>query len=1034
MTENREQGRWQKGQKEPIAIIGIGCRLPGGANSPEEFWKLLQDGVDTITEVPAERWNLDLFYDSDPAEPGKMYTRWGGFIEQIDYFDAKFFGISRQEAARMDPQHRLLLEVVWEALEDAGQPPESLASTKTGVFMGICSSDYGQIQASSLNSDLINAYSAIGIVSSMVTNRLCYHFDFNGPSIPVDTACSSSLVAVHLACSSLWNGECTLALAGGVNAIFRPEISVALSKAFLLSADGRCKTFDAEADGFVRSEGAGVVVLKPLSSALADGDPIYAVIRASAISQDGHKDSIAASKGEAQERVMREAYRQAGISSHEVQYIEAQGTGTVVGDVTEANAVGSVVGINRLPEDQCLIGSVKSNIGHLEAAAGVAGLIKTALALKHGYIPQNLHLKTPNPKINFEQLRLRVPQTLEPWPNHGQKSRLAGVNSFGVGGTNVHVILEGAETFGVSSKEALADNQQEDEASADQLQLFLLSARSLEALSAFALAYLKFLTTEGANASISLSDICYTVSLRRSHHHHRLAAIASSKEELAKLLRSFVDSAESQIKVLCSPTLEKNERSLILQSLGQRYIQGESIDWNVLYPKPGRFVRLPSYPWQRQRYWQESEASRQTRLGQLRSSQVSELLPVAQLELTSESENKTTGNNSVQIPDVQDKHTKQNLNHRTAGELYSRVITYIQQQVAITLDLNVSQLDLKMPLQDLGFSSLMALELKNQVKTDWDVDIPLVKLIERPSVVELAKFVSDRLSGIVANSTLPSCIVPLQLEGTNPPFFCLPPLAGVSFPYYELACLLGKKRPFYALHSLGIDKSERPLTRIEDIARYNIEAIRLVQRQGPYYIGGWSLGAIVAFEMARQLHQQGQQVAKVILIDTAPPTANKITNFWVSCNFFLTSAMPNIWPYIYDYFALSFVNNQQLRKKLGKRGVVPGVEKLSGLVASLSKLLNLRQLAALRVVQVILTNSQATIDYTPSTYPGKVSLFRTSRPPYATLNLPDETWNWGDLTSGQVEVHHIPGSHFSILRPPHVQVLAEKLKACLDQE
>lgn len=529
-------------KKEAIAIIGIGCRFPGGANSPNAFWKLLRDGVDAITEVPEDRWNMHNFYHPDRDKPGKINTRYGGFIEQIDQFDAQFFGISPREALRMDPQQRILLEVAWEALEDAGQVLAKLAGTRTSVFIGSGSRDYGEIQQLVSERNFIDPYTLVGsVLNSMTANRISHAFDFRGPSLAVDTACSSSLVAVDIACRSIWDEGCPLALAGGVNAILKPEMSIGLTKGSFLSPDGRCKSFDARANGYVRAEGAGVVVLKPLSSALSDGDPIYAVIRGSAVNHDGHTNGIALPNGAAQEALLREAYRQAGVLPAQVQYIEAHGTGTFVGDPIEANAIGKVLCSNRPTENYCWLDSVKSNIGHLETAAGIAGLIKVALALKHRQIPPNLHFQTPNPEIPFEELRLRVPQTLEPWFQNGKEPRLAGVNSFGAGGTNAHVILEGFETEEGTERSPVANPNQQDEAVAEERALPLpLSARSPEALKASARAYLDFLTAEKPGQEVQFSDLCSNASLRRDHHDHRLAVVASSKEDLAQRLEAFL--------------------------------------------------------------------------------------------------------------------------------------------------------------------------------------------------------------------------------------------------------------------------------------------------------------------------------------------------------------------------------------------------------------------------------------------------------------------------------------------------------------
>src|SRR5579863_486499 len=531
-----EVSRVRDAKVEAIAIIGIGCRFPG-AKDARAFWNLLRNGVDAIREVPPERFNLHDFFDPDPAAPGKMVTRWGGFIERVDQFDAHFFGISPREAARMDPQQRLLLEVAWEALEDAGQVRERLAGTSTGVFIGISNNDYGRIQFD--DPDRIDAYAGTGNALSIAANRLSYIFDFKGPSIAIDTACSSSLVAVHQACGSLRSGESTLALAGGVNLILSPAITINFSKAGAMAPDGRCKTFDARANGYVRSEGAGVVILKPLSKAIADGDPIYAVIRGSAVNQDGRSNGLMAPNPHAQEAVLREAYRRAEVSPGDVQYVEAHGTGTFLGDPIEAKALGAVLGVNRAPERPCALGSVKTNIGHLEAAAGVAGLIKVALALKHREIPPSLNFEEPNPHIPFDQLPLRVQTTLDPWPAEPAPA-LAGVSSFGFGGTNAHVVLQETPQSDseIPSAECGREYPQSDIRNTNSSYLLPLSARSPEALRSLARVYQDFLTRSESTAS--LHDICYSASVRRSHHERRLAVTGNSVAQLAEGLEAFL--------------------------------------------------------------------------------------------------------------------------------------------------------------------------------------------------------------------------------------------------------------------------------------------------------------------------------------------------------------------------------------------------------------------------------------------------------------------------------------------------------------
>jgi acyl transferase domain-containing protein/aryl carrier-like protein len=519
----------QAQSREPIAIIGMGCRFPGGANSPEQFWEMLRAGVDAITEVPSDRWSISSYYHPARTKPGKTVAKWGGFIEKIDEFDAPFFGISPREASMMDPQQRLLLETCWEALEDGGQVVRQLAGSRTGVFMGGFTLDYQLLQYTESNRHLIDSHTATGTMMTLLANRISYAFDFRGPSVAVDTACSSSLVAVHLACQSIWDGESVVALAGGVNVMLKPEYFIALSKPGMLSADGRSKTFDSNANGYVRGEGAGVVVLKRLSQALADGDPIHALIRGTAVNQDGSSSGITVPRREAQEALMLEAYERAGVSPSEVQYVEAHGTGTAVGDPIEANAIGHVVSAGREENQACYIGSVKTNIGHTEAAAGIAGLIKTVMCLKHKEIPPHLHLQQLNPKIRLRQLKLKIPEKVTKWPKTNGKA-IASVNSFGFGGTNAHVVLEEAPTRALKGTKEHADHQ---------VYLIPVSARSEQALRDHSNALKSAIESRLDHSELSLRDVVYTASRRRDQHDYRLAVVVRSKKELAECLEAF---------------------------------------------------------------------------------------------------------------------------------------------------------------------------------------------------------------------------------------------------------------------------------------------------------------------------------------------------------------------------------------------------------------------------------------------------------------------------------------------------------------
>lgn len=555
---NNDSSNGNSATSYQIAIVGIGCRFPGGANSPEDFWRVVCDQTDAITDVPTDRWDIRTFYDPDPTKPGKTSTCRGGFIENIYNFDAQFFGISPREAALLDPQQRLLLEVCWEAFEDAGILPEYLAGSNTGVFMGGFTLDYKILQFSESNYHLMDSHTATGSMMTLLANRLSYMFDLRGPSISLDTACSSSLVAVHLACQSILNGECDLALAGGVNVMIKPNYTIAESKAGMLSPDGRSKAYDSLANGYVRGEGAGIVVLKPLSKALEDNDPIYAVIRGTAVNQDGHSSGITVPRRESQEALLREAYRRAGVLPAQVQYVEAHGTGTPVGDPLEANALGTVLSTERPDGQECYIASVKTNIGHTEAAAGVAGLIKASLVLKHRKIPAHLHFQKANPDIDFPSLKLKIPTSLVPFPETDGFA-IAGVNSFGFGGTNAHAVLQEAPITQISipGEENLDPNWG---------YLLPLSARSPQALQDLARAYHKLLTDGVFTNNTSLHNFCYTASLRRTHHQYRLAVVGNSYTDMADLLAAFLNGESRAEIAIGNKAIPKNQQVVFVFS------------------------------------------------------------------------------------------------------------------------------------------------------------------------------------------------------------------------------------------------------------------------------------------------------------------------------------------------------------------------------------------------------------------------------------------------------------------------------------
>ncbi len=509
---------------EPIAIVGMACRFPGGAHDPQAFWQLLREGRDAIVEVPRDRWDIDRYFDPAPDAPGRMSVRTGGFIHDIDKFDPGFFGISPREALTMDPQQRLLLEVSWQALEYAGIAPEGLAGSAAGVFVGICNTDYSH-RVLGRGTDTIDAYLASGNAYSVAAGRISYTLGLQGPALAIDTACSSSLVALHIACLSLRAGGIDLALCGGVNVICAPETMIALSKGHMLAPDGRCKTFDARADGFARGEGCGVIVLKRLSDARAAGDTILAVIRGTASNQDGRSGGLTVPNGPAQEAVIRAALTDAGLEPHAVGYVEAHGTGTSLGDPIEIRALAGAYSAGHTAADPLLVGSVKTNIGHLESAAGIAGVIKVVLMLQHRLIPRHLHFQQPSPHIAWQDYPIEVTAREREWPRHTERM-IAGVSSFGFSGTNAHILIEQAPDEPVATSDA-----------AHRVPYCLpLSAQTPAALRELATRYALALRELNGTA---LGAFAQSAAIGRSHFAERAAVVTDSATAAADALQEL---------------------------------------------------------------------------------------------------------------------------------------------------------------------------------------------------------------------------------------------------------------------------------------------------------------------------------------------------------------------------------------------------------------------------------------------------------------------------------------------------------------
>ena len=575
-------------KNKPIAIVGIGCRFPGASSSPEKFWKMLVNQTDAIIDVPSDRWDMKRFYDDNDQRPGKMRAQQGGFLEEkIQEFDPLFFGISPREAESLDPQERLLLEVTYEAMEDAGFKMENMKGSKTGVFVGGFTFDNYILQASTDNRKLINSHTSTGVTMTMLSNKLSYAFDLKGPSVTMDTACSSSLVATHFACQSIWNNESKMALVGGVNMMIKPENSILMSKGKFLSKHSRCKAFDSDAGGYVRGEGAGIVILKPLEDALKDNDRIYALIRGTGVNQDGQTNGISVPSESSQKELIRKIYADNNIDRKNIHYVEAHGTGTPVGDPIEFKVINDVLLDEGTLLEKCLIGSVKTNIGHLEAGAGVAGLIKAALCLHNNAVPPNLHFNNPNPKLNYEDSTLRVPSKVEKLPE-GKESYVS-VNSFGYGGTNAHAVLQQFNSNEVKENYTLTKN--------DQI-IFPICAKSPKALKQLTKKYKDYIQQGDNNLAHILSNVVY----RRSHHSERLTFVASSKEDLLKKMDAYEE--EIVLKGVSEGVMSAENPKIVFVytgmgpqwwKMGSELMETESVFYNTVKECDKEFVDITGW-------------------------------------------------------------------------------------------------------------------------------------------------------------------------------------------------------------------------------------------------------------------------------------------------------------------------------------------------------------------------------------------------------------------------------------------------------
>jgi acyl transferase domain-containing protein len=600
---------------EPIAIVGIGCRYPGGISSSDELWELVATGGEAIGPFPADRgWDLERLFDPDPDHPGTCHVRHGGFLDGADRFDAAFFEIDPHEALTMDPQQRLLLECAWETMEDAGIDPESLAGSRTGVFAGVACSDYGL----DVNPPELEHLRITGNAASIISGRVAYAFGLEGPAVSIDTACSSSLVAIHLASQALRAGDCSLALAGGVTVLATPNLFVGLSRQRSLAPDGRCKSFGAGADGAGFSEGVGLLLLERLADARAHDHRVLALLRGSAVNQDGASNGLTVHNGPAQERVIRQALTRAGLGPADIDAVEAHSTGTSLGDPIEAHAIIAAYGQGRA-NGALRLGTVKSNLGHTQLASGVAGVIKMAMAMRHGLLPQTLHAEQPSAHVDWSEGEVELLNSPVSWPA-SDRPRRVGVSSFGMSGTNAHVIMEEAPR----ERDRTNPDEQHGEAPASPILPFMISAKSQEALAAQAERLWRHLL---AHPELAPRDVAATLALHRAHLCERAAILAVDREELCAGLRALADGDSaanllrgavahggepglSAAEVVANAHADRAQVRERLSALVEAHVHGVAVDWRPLFPgERCGYTPLPTYAFQRRRYWLASDSN-----------------------------------------------------------------------------------------------------------------------------------------------------------------------------------------------------------------------------------------------------------------------------------------------------------------------------------------------------------------------------------------------------------------------------------------
>ncbi len=860
---------------EPIAVIGMSGRFPGSRDL-DDYWENLYHCRDMVTEVPADRWDWKALDSEDLPPEQRTPYRWGGFVEGADTFDPLFFGISPAEAEMMDPQQRMLLQTVWTAIEDAGYRPSALAGRRVGLFSGIQFSDYQHLMH---EAGVMSAQSGLGNEHSISVNRISYLLDLRGPSEPVNTACSSSLVSVHRAVRSLRQGESELAIAGGISLNLSPHSTVAAGMMGLLSPDGRCKTLDARANGYVKGEGVGMLVLKPLARALADGDQIHAVIRGTAVNHGGRAASLTAPNAEAQADLLCTAVDEAGVGPDSIGYVELHGTGTELGDPVEINGIKLAFrrlarkrGVELSGEPYCGIGSVKTNIGHLEPASGIAGLMKIILSMRHRVLPGMVHLDQVNPYVDLDGSPFHIVDRTIPWePRQNEDgSRLplrAGVSSFGFGGVNAHVLLEEPPTRAPRTGTPAGGDR-----------VFVFSARTDTALTRALRQFADRLSgwERSTSSRPDIDTVAFTLREGREEMRERLAVVAPDlstlRDRLAGVLETTAD-APGVHRGTAEDTADDSEDGTPLvtgtpDQLARAWVTGRPVDWTSQPSAAGPALRtaLPTYPFEEKRFWFTApESGAMTALPAVRR--------------PSEAASGSAASEGSYQPES------------LTGEEYIRA--GLRGILLEKLKLAEDELDEDRDLKDFGVDSMLSAMIMQVVQEAFDVQVPLTALVDYPTLRSLSAhiheefFAGQEIGGVLPGSQsartgqalaqdgkqsrLPAELLPINIGGEGQTSFWVHGATGYSTWFQNLSQALGPDYPLYAFQARGTDGYSMPHT-LDEMVDHYIDCIRQVQPEGPYVLGGYSFGGLIAMRMAQRLHDEGEEIRHLVMFDTYPAT------------------------------------------------------------------------------------------------------------------------------------------------------------------